>query len=87
MRWSGVSHSMAAVVGVLFSAALVEYSRPYFPVLYTNLESFALDFSGFVEESTGLRVNPVFFVPLFVLVVLGFCWGWLYHRFRHGRAG
>lgn len=83
MKWSGASHSAAAVLGVIVSAALVEYSRPYFPLVYSYLEQFALDASHLLERSTGLRVNPVFFVPLFVLAALGFAWGWLYHRFRH----
>lgn len=79
---SGVSHVTAALLSLVSGRVLVEYLRPWFPMVLEPLERAAATAEVLVRSHFGLQFAPGTFVPAASGLALAFVWGLFYHATR-----
>jgi len=87
MTKSGTSHAFASIVTMVVGAAITEYLKKYFPSIFKVLEDVARYISTFLFNIAHINIPPVYFTPFFVIFILAFIWGILYHLFRYRGKG
>ena len=81
---SGISHTLATILGMVISAIFVEYVKIWVPTLFKILDKIGIWIFQWLYKYVGVKIPQDIFVPLLVASFLAFLWGVLYHaaRFR-----